>query len=67
MLLQLVMQGIFDLDSAWRRLITLLLGLVVQPAGAAGMVTLEGTLGVSGRVIEAVRGRLHELQVDNPR
>eukprot|EP00969_Alexandrium_andersonii_P126462 5590061-Alexandrium_andersonii.AAC.1 len=34
-LLQMVLQGALDIDSAWRRLVTLLLGLIVQEAGAA--------------------------------
>eukprot|EP00969_Alexandrium_andersonii_P001079 48683-Alexandrium_andersonii.AAC.1 len=40
-LLQMVLQGAFDIDSAWRRLVTRMLGLVVQEAGAAVLVTLE--------------------------
>eukprot|EP00969_Alexandrium_andersonii_P244773 10815885-Alexandrium_andersonii.AAC.1 len=56
-----------DIGTAWRRLVTPLVGLLAQDLGAAALVTLEGTWGISGRIIEAVRVRLHELQVDNPR
>eukprot|EP00969_Alexandrium_andersonii_P358206 15450514-Alexandrium_andersonii.AAC.1 len=54
-LLQMVFQGAMDIGTAWRRLVTLLVGLLAQDLGAAALVTLEGAWGISGRIVEAVR------------
>eukprot|EP00969_Alexandrium_andersonii_P311560 13766841-Alexandrium_andersonii.AAC.1 len=40
---------------------------MVQTQGTAALVTAEGVRSLSARVLEAVRSRLHDLEVDTPR
>eukprot|EP00969_Alexandrium_andersonii_P130069 5750327-Alexandrium_andersonii.AAC.1 len=61
-LLQMVFQGTVDIEAAWRRLVTLLVGLLAQDLGPVALVILEGAWGLSGRVAEAARRRLCEVQ-----
>eukprot|EP00969_Alexandrium_andersonii_P351513 15435606-Alexandrium_andersonii.AAC.1 len=42
-----------DLDTEWRRVVTLLVGLMVPTQGMAALVTIEDVWSLSARVVEA--------------